>query len=301
MSSQNSNQLFAEIKTDFVISWQALKENWKAFIGTEIFGFVALIVTTLATGLVLILLSFVLTSSFPNFFDLEPRRSNFFLTFFGLMLFFAFLSCQYGLAYDIMSSGDMFAEFKGAFTYFRRHWFHYIILTFLVGWIQTLFHPETLVLQILIRRWVVPLGSIDILYGVLLLISRFLWFVVFINALPSITAQGSFKQSFIENYRILRKHPKRLVITWGIFFCIFSIPSFILSVIEIMFFDQLINSIWGLLLTILVVTSSLVGILLGTPMTALIATRMYNSVEFDRYNPPKHFKEVDKNLQMSKK
>ncbi|MFX0066572.1 MAG: hypothetical protein ACFFC7_30815 [Candidatus Hermodarchaeota archaeon] len=280
MPSSNSLQSFSETKLDFSISWQLLRENWKAFIGTEIFSVIAFLITVSVLGGIYILLMLVDPS-----FTLSRLELGIFLIlfFFAFALIYAFFCSQYGLAYDVISSGDMFAEFTGSFTYFRRHWFHYLLLSFFLGWVQTPFQPEAIIFYVLLRNSIITIDPIRAIQFFIIFIFRFLWFILLINTLPSITAQGSLKQSFIENFRIFCNYPRRLFATWSIFFLIFYVPAFLLGLVNLLFFDTLFGTIWWLLLIIFFIIAFLSGIVIGAPMIALMATRIYNNVEFNRY------------------
>ncbi|MFX0093325.1 MAG: hypothetical protein ACFFBD_16335, partial [Candidatus Hodarchaeota archaeon] len=133
-SSDSSVSILLESKRDITVSWHFLKENWKAFVGTEVFAVVAAIILLLGTASLIFFLDYI----FPFFSiqDLIYARIGAIVGILILALifivFYSFLACQYGLAYDIFSSGDMFAEFKGSFTYFRKYWFQYSFLTILL-------------------------------------------------------------------------------------------------------------------------------------------------------------------------
>ncbi len=309
MSSSNSYQSFSETKLDFKLSWKLLKENWKAFFSTILFAGFFLIL--------LIVILFIIAHFIPNFFipniiqDFTNllTRLIYFLSFFIIILlvifiFFAFLSCQYGLAYDIMSSGDMFAEFKGSFTYFRRHWWQYSILMILISW--GIFIPgrdpmpppnrpfPNLLFYVFVEN---DISSIT--RDIIGIIIYFILFLIFINTIPSVTARGhgkgngklagfkNFKNSFNESFRIFRNYPKRLITTWGIFFLIFFIPLITGITISRLMFQPFVVSP---LLQILRLSNTIlwfIFIFIGTPMMSLLATRIYNSIDLQNFEPLK--------------
>ncbi len=290
MRSRNSFKLFTETKKDFKNSWQLFKENYKAFISTEFFAFLSFIsIEIIMFSLIGLIYYLVPSLSLEDFWFIFPQNFNisfifrFITIFVALIILFAFLNCQNGLAYDIMSSGEMFAEFKSSFTYFRRYWWQYFVLTILIlmGWFlgmiifdfdhNNMQSPQTITLDAFQIGWLI----ISFLFF-------FIWFVTFINTLPSITAQGSLKHSFIENFRILRKNAKRLLTTWGIFFLIFFITPFTVSFITIIFLPSLTSPF--LILFLLGLFISFLAII-GFPMLSLIATGIYNNVEFERFKP----------------
>ncbi|MHA1377398.1 MAG: hypothetical protein ACTSRG_03340 [Candidatus Helarchaeota archaeon] len=312
MSKLYSHQSFSETKQDFKISWKLLKENWKAFIATIIFaGFFLLFSSAVL---------FIIAQFIPNFFISEYIRifaspstriitflSNFFIILAGVLVFFAFLSCQYGLAFDIMSSGDMFAEFKGSFTYFRQHWWQYSLLAILTTWgifglasRSPFFTPEQVShspigepipppLKLLARTPFTPeFVGLFISFGI-----YFVWFVIFINTLPSITAQGhnkklknhsqfsQFKNCFLDSFRIFRENPKRVFSTWAIFFLIFFIPLISLTIAANLMYIPFCPSILLDIIRRIIQALWIIFIFIGTPMMSLISTRIYNSIKIE--------------------
>ncbi|MFX0133967.1 MAG: hypothetical protein ACFFDN_10025 [Candidatus Hodarchaeota archaeon] len=309
MSSSNSYQSFSETKLDFKLSWNLLKENWKAFISTILFAGVFLF---LLAAILFILVHFI-----PNFFILDITQnfaniftrliyflSRFFIILITIFVFFAFLSCQYGLAYDIMSSGDMFAEFKGSFTYFRRHWWQYSLLMILISWGIFLpgrdpVPPQNRPILNLIAYTIIETDIFSIIRDIIVLIFYFFWFIIFINTLPSVTSKGynkekvkfsqikNFKNSFIESFRIFRKYPMRLLTTWAIFFLIFFIPLITGIIVSRILFQPFVVSQLMPILRIINTALWANFIFIGTPMMALLATRIYNSIELENSGPIK--------------
>ncbi len=124
--------MLSETKNDFKNSWKLLRENYRAFLWNGVFSLISfLIVILLAALITWILGMFFPILSLENIsqeFIHESHFSRIYRSFFisiAMMVFFSFLACQYGLAYDIMSSGDMFAEFRNSFQYFKKHWLRY--------------------------------------------------------------------------------------------------------------------------------------------------------------------------------
>ena len=285
-SSKSSN--LSETKKDFSISWKLLKVNYKAFIATEIFAILAfLIVNAIVLGIIALI--FILSPNL-SLTDLIPRKSNEINITFRIYFLFAvlsyltmsgFLYCQFGLAYDIFTSGDMFTEFKRAFTYFKEHWWKYILLIFVTG--IGFFVPD--------RRIgfnpPIPLGENYQTVFVILLIVRlivlYVFMVLFSSALPSVTFQRSLKNSFIESFRILKKDFKRLLSSWGLFVIIFSGPAFALSLVITIIIPNIVGTFWVPILMTMMLIFYLYKLLLGFPMMSLIATRIYNSVDFERF------------------
>ena len=287
MDSSESS-VFSKTRKDFSTSWMLLKANYKAFIVTEFFAILAFIIIN-AIVLGIMALIFVLSPNL-SITDLLPRTSREINATFIVYFLFAvlsyltmsgFLYCQFGLAYDIFTSGDMFTEFKKAFTYFKEHWWKYILLTFVTGF--GFFIPD--------RRMgfdrPVPIREHYQNFFIILLVIRFiiLFFllVLFSSTLPSVTAQRSLKDSFTESFRIVKKDFKRLLSTWGMYVAIFSGPAFILSLIIALVLPSIIGTVWVPILMVIVLILYLYKLFLGFPMMSLIATRIYNSVDFERF------------------
>jgi len=279
----------SEVKNDFKVSWQLLKANYKAFLATEIFAFASFIVIfALFWGIVVLVFHLSPTLTLEILRDDYIRDRDISFSILGTIIVAVshaimngFLNCQFGLSYDIMSSGDMFSEFRRVFSYFRRYWWQYILLSFFSGF--GLFLPE--------GRALIPrpktVGSVFLDIGFIII--RFtLLFVLLLftnNILPSLTAQGSFKNSFKEASRILNKYPKRVFKTWGRYFLIFILPTFILAIIRSelhVFFE---HEWWIFIFDALGLFAYLIYLFVGIPIATLIATRIYNSVEIERFQP----------------
>lgn len=290
MRSRNSFKLFTETKKDFKNSWHLFKENYRVFLSTEFFAFLSFLTTGIIMFSVISLIYYLVPSlsiedlwfNFSRNFSFS-HIFRFIIIFFALIILFAFFNCQNGLAYDIMSSGEMFAEFKSSFTYFRRYWWQYFLLTILIlmggFWGMIIFDFDNKPMN---SSHTIYLDALQIGRIIIFFLFFFIWFVTFINTLPSITAQGSLKQCFIESSRILRKNAKRLFTTWGIFFLIFIIPPFTVNLIIIVFLPSLLSTFFILVLLGLSVSFL---VIISFPMLSLIATGLYNNVEFTRFKP----------------
>ncbi|MCG3225142.1 MAG: hypothetical protein H7647_11785, partial [Candidatus Heimdallarchaeota archaeon] len=223
--SEAESPKVSETKTDFKLSWQFLKANYKSFLATELFAFIAFIVV-ISIMIGILVLIFVLSPEL-DLTDLIPNKAEdpditlrvwLIIPILAYLVMVGFLYCQFGLAYDIFTSGDMFTEFKKAFSYFKEHWWKYILLTFVTGF--SFFIPDHIMH---IRDQTTPwpsMGNLVIVFEVIRYLIIFVVLIVFSNTLPSVTAQGNLKNSFKESFRIVKKEWKRLVKTWGIYFLI---------------------------------------------------------------------------------
>ena len=286
----------SEIKNDFKVSWQMLKMNYKTFLATELFAFLtALILLLLFSGIVILIYFLAPTLSLENLRTQLNDYSRFQFSTIGTIflaivhvLLVGLLFCQYGLSYDIMSTGDLFSEFKRAFWYFKRYWWQYLLISLISG--LGLFIPVG-------RQMInLPITIGNVLIDSSLIIARYLLLFVFIILssiiLPSLTAQGSLKNSFTEASRIIKKYPKRLFKTWIRFFLMFLLPIIILSItIDVLFFYFSESGSWiqtSVIYLVFIVTYLvfyLVFLFLAIPLSTLMATRIYNGVAIEKFRP----------------
>jgi hypothetical protein len=294
MKRNSISDSLRESKLDLSISWKLFRANWRPFVGTELFALIALVI-------ILIVIS-ILFSGFIVFGrngDLkEVPRSLFSLSFIRIVLiviiFYTFLTSQFGLANDVILSGNMFTEFKSSFYYYRKHWFSYTILTLLTSWGQILFDQRTLfpIIRLLNRFTQSPLGNLNpnlrpvpnfsivnvVLIDLISILIHFLFFILFISALPSVTSQKNLWKGIKENFIIVRSQFGRLLATWSLFFVIFIIPPVIIDIISLNLNVYVTDPSLTLLLNITTLFVHLVAILIGTPIMALTATRLYSQL-----------------------
>ncbi len=258
----NSKNTVSESVKDIKISWILFKNNIRAFFATEIFA---------AASAFMIMAIF-----FTILFLLDIKNDNLFIiaastVFISVIIIFnVFLTSQFGLAYDILSSGNMYAEFKGAFVYFRKSWWRYLLYILMFNLVQ----PSTYI----------PVYSqhgnnidISVTYYFIGFIIDFLGYILLINILPGISNHNSLKLAIHENFKLLSKYPKRIFITWSIFYIIFEIPYIIFRTTE--FFgnkpDENINLAFFIPMMLIAILVEMIKF----PLSALISTRLYNLLE----------------------
>ena len=280
------------IRDDFYISWKMLKDNYKAFLATEIFAFLTYISAVILSLIVIVIIYLIIPSE--NFegiriLIIRGKISTNILSVFVMVtsstLLTGLLYCQYGLAYDIMSSGDMFTRFVSSFHYFKRFWWQYLLLA-LANSVNLLIFVFSEIIDIANPGYKIlaDTGIMLAQYGIM-----FLFLLIFNCILPSLTAQGKLKNSFVEVYRILKKNFKRLVKTWLVYFVVFILPIAVTSLIvlelEYFYWEQTWGKIIVALLFCLRLLFSFIFFFIGFPIKSLIATRIYNSADFERFNP----------------
>jgi hypothetical protein len=266
------NEAFKDLK----LSWILFLENYWAFITTEIFAFGAFLAIILSAVAFLTSLTLIFSGSLATEFFV---RLIVFLVILGFnFLFYGFLSCQYGLSHDIMSSGDLFTEFRKTFYYFKRFWWQYSLITFLI-YFPTIFSPVNTFFSntIQIHGLELLIGPLNPLKLIIYFIIEYLWFVVFIELYPSITSQTKFRKSIKENFTILYKNMGRLFTSVGLYYIIFKVPI-------IIFYSITITPPWNQLsphfevITMINGLYILISSFLGPPIISLIATRIYVSL-----------------------
>ncbi len=268
-------------RRDFRESWKLLKSNYRAFLGIELFAIGAFLLIVLG----LFAIESLVDPNFAFNFSRDVIQSMSYrvvIIAIGFILLTTFINCQTGLAYDVMSSGEMFTEFRSAFSYFRQHWWKYILISFMMGGMGLsinagglLRHPE------FPGSW----PPWDTTFGIFIMsvafVISFLWQSLFVQSLASINAQGSLIRSIRESFRIFRANPKRVLSTWGLYYLIFIFPSFLFELILGILTPPLEES--GFIVGIFFLIDALIVIFIGLPMHALLVTGLYNNIEFRRF------------------
>ncbi|MCK5601870.1 hypothetical protein KAR91_08380, partial [Candidatus Pacearchaeota archaeon] len=212
MPESSTSRETPDTRQDFKNSWKMLKENYKAFIFTEIFAFFAFLMFIFATFLIVLLIITLL----PNvtldelgvLISEKYQISMSFRLYFVLAfitIFMGFINSQFGLANDIMNSGEMFAEFKGSFLYFKKNWWQYFILTIVVYGFAGFLHgpiPFSPHRDVLPSKLFDLNGFLFILLQILRILLYFGWFVLTIHAFASVTSQNKLKLSLKETFFI---------------------------------------------------------------------------------------------------
>lgn len=249
---------------DFQLGLQVFEDNLRAYISVVLFviagsfGILLLGLAVLGFVVIIEIIGFDLTDN-ARLLIFFLIGLLFLLAILVVFVFSAFNATLYGLSYDIMSSGNLYTEFRNAFIHFRKHWLAYIVISIpmlSVSMVYQYFTKEQLISYILFM-------FID-----------FLSIMYFTGLLTSITAKGQFFHSFIESFTLLKNDFKRIALTIGIYFLIFRTPYIIAVYISKL--GLTINSIILLLLAgnfILMLFASLIG----SPILSILATRIYNT------------------------
>lgn len=287
---KTKNNVLSDTKNDFKSSWKLLKENYRAFLWNGVFSLISFLTVMLLAALITRILGLVFPilslENISREFILESNFARIYRSFFifiAIMVFFSFLACQYGLAYDIMSSGDMFAEFKNSFQYFKRHWLRYSLNSILIRAIEMF---VAMLYFIIIsggrnsRGPPPPTPQVEfVIIGIIILSAGvFTSSIIFNNVLSSITSQGKMWIALKENFKILKNQSRRIISTYGLFFLILRLPGYVIIIITISNFNTMFFPV------IIIVFSSIgfFEIIITNPMYALISTNIYNRFKFEQ-------------------
>ena len=252
MKNENGFSLWEEVKLDYVFSWKLLKQNYKAFFLTEIFAIGITIFFVISLALVLTFSNIKL-----NTLD-QTIIGIIFIAF--VFSYNIFISCQYGLAYDIFSSGNMYAEFRGSFKYFRHYWWQYLI----IGILKSLFNLP---------------NSFNLIWFFDFFVQIFILMMY-----PSITDKGLIFISIKDSLFIYMKNIKRIVLSLGIFYFLFNFPqTMILLLFANLHINFLIPNRFNNV-TYLIAVYNITIYLLTYPLLTLLLTRIYNTSDKTKDN-----------------
>jgi hypothetical protein len=209
----------------------------------------------------------------------------FFFIYFLKFVSKAFLGSSYGLAYDILSSGDEFAEFRGFVHYFKQNWWKYILvslifigLAFIGNFVNDLiwYWTFTHFIDSSVLNYIIYLSIINGISFLFEFFGLFLFFCI----LPSVTAHGSISLAFKQNFTVFNHHWKKIFLLTAILYFGFILLFFPL---ELYFSIQVrFGKIPSDLITPINITLNLIKMgvyyLLILPLFTIIQTQMYNYI-----------------------
>jgi hypothetical protein len=254
---------------DIVLSWQYLKKNLKPFVGISIFAFTATFLASIIVSVITVSVFIKVYGETAVELELYSSTLSFIMLPLVLIIIWGFYGSGYGLAYDIMSSGDEFTRSTSAFIYFSKYWWQYILLSLISnGSAFLIIFPFVDFDQIGIFWEIMFYMGVN-LFSTLL---NYLFFLTF----PSLTAQGSFGKCFKENFQILKEHPKRVGKSILLLYLVFYLPVMIINSAYYIIQDRLQGPM-AIILPIIMIISTIFAYAIVNPMWNLVATRMYNS------------------------
>src|SRR6056297_1197499 len=113
---------------DLKISWRYFKANAKTFIGFIFAGYGISIIFGMLLG---ILMARILGTTSGSISLEELQNSSLFylaILIPLLIVLFAYFGSVFGLAYDLLSSGEEYTHFSGSFYYFKRYGWQYVLI-----------------------------------------------------------------------------------------------------------------------------------------------------------------------------
>ena len=291
---ENWKEAISEIKQDFSLSWKLFKENWKPFIATNLFTLILILVLILSSLWLLTLagvldfnyLNFQVSSSQP-FVNIRIGRENVAgisqpiqLFYVGLVIFIYIIvfiistsleGTLFGLGYEILSSGNEFAEFRSAFKYFKKYWYKFVLLSLIfvlvVGLtIAAIFsiivniNPEAIINQ----------GPNQDSSDYNILFSFFIN-IIFMFIYPALIETGSVWKSIKKNFRFLKQASIRVLLINLIF-------TGILIAIQLPVF--VMHQSGSISFIIIAIISNSFEFLFLKSLRILVITRAYNSLLF---------------------
>ena len=269
----STSQIEFNIKKDFKIAFQIYRQNLKTFI---LFGLFIGLGTILISGI----LGFLITIFAFNILDsldlefTEQIGNVISLIISGptFVVMFILFGSMFGLAYDIMSSGDEFAEIRGAFTYFRNRWKQYCAIGLLAGWINIimgLYFNQ-------INPSIIEFSTQDLFLTMILISSLgWLWYMSFVISMASGTKNGSTKKALKENFHILKNQKKRVYLIGLIYLCIMTLPNTLIMIYNLQGQADSLAFIGRNLLFIVLI--AIYAFCFLHPILALVITRIYNT------------------------
>ena len=266
--------MFTESKTDIRIAFKTYLEYKKAYIKTFIVFLIG-IYSLVFSGL--LILRFVILKNTFQIEEILRILLTLIIPVIFCLIFFLLLSYTrtiFGLSNDIMSSGDLFTEFRRSITYFKKYWLYFALLTVpfgLIIFVEQLFSSFLLLEMIRTQEGnrLLIIGLKIIVYSIDLML-----YIALIEIFPSLIEVKKLKESIKENFAILGKNFERVFVSVASYYLIFRGSMFIVDITRVI----LVNSEETFLLfTFIFLFSAMFNVLIGLPMLSLIATRIYNT------------------------
>lgn len=254
--NQRSSNEFNKIKDDFLISFKLTIKNFLPFFTILLIGTVIFYALDISLRIVF----------YENLiYTMPPDSLNLIYSLIKLpsdAILHGFFGCSMGLAYDIISSGDEFAQIKNAIYYIREYWLKF----FLFGFISNCF--------IYILRFIDP-SVITLEISLLIRLFSAVWYIILSETNASLVSTSNLFTALKENFLILRKNFGRIIITFGLYYIVFLLPRSLTGAAY--FFNEWPS--YGftapLFMTIQVLT--LIYIFIGFPIFAFLSLGIYNS------------------------
>ncbi len=191
-----------------------------------------------------------------------------------LFLLLAYARTIFGLTHDIMTSGELFTEFKRSIVYFKKFWFFFSL--FSIPFFLIIFIDQLIGLFFILRfintnedyrSFLLPIKVFVYLFD-------FLTYVLLIEILPSMIVVKKVSQSIKENFQILRRHFRRIFLSIAFYYLIFRGAMFLVDISRLLLVS---NENTFLMFNLVFFVVSFAHAIIGIPILSLISTRIYNT------------------------
>ena len=297
MTKERSQNSIYESYNDIKVSLTLFRDNWRPFVKTQLLAFFVFSAIFIFMALLMITRTVFMFSSFrspgppreigsrvPLNISQAPRvpiivsllpLASFYLVIIVLIIFYTFIMSNFGLAHDIIVSGDQFTEFVNSFRYFKKNFFNYGFMTLIILFSPILlisFNSSIPLLPVFMPVFRITDQESFIGYYTLFFFQYFL-LVFFSLSLVNISGERTLKESFKRNFNLLLKYPKRIMTSWIICFLILLLPligiNFLIIIITRLALSEFFWFIGSLLLVL-----NISMVTLCYPLISLIATRI---------------------------
>ena len=265
------DSILAELK----LAWQFYKETKSEFFKYTIistFGYIFI-------GSIAIYLAVVGLIQISRFVDIPITDTIIFVGVIAILIpqmliNYALFGATYGLAFDLLSTGDLFAEAKGALVYLKHYWWRYCLVFLINGGL--LFAGLLLIHSGYSFGDSTVLSSVRIIVGSIIAFLGIIWHLATQLMYPSLTATGSLKQAFKENFLIFKEQRKKVLQYWLFYILFYYVPSVILIIIP--FITRPPQSVTVILIIVILylIFFILYLLFLLNPISILVITLIYN-------------------------
>lgn len=260
--------------TDIRIAFKVYLEYKKEYIKTFII-FLTGIIILVFTGMFII--RFVILENYFQFDEIIRLLLLPIILLILCLIFFLLLSYArtvFGLTYDIMTSGELFTEFRRSISYFKKFWLYFALLSLpyaLIIFLEQLFSIFSLIELIQSHGGD---RTFLVLIKVVVYFVDFMLNISFIEIFPGIIVVKELKKSFTENFSILSHNFSRLFYSIGIYYLLFRGAMFIVDITRLLIVT---SEETFLFFNLIFLIFAFINVLIGIPILSLISTRIYNT------------------------
>ncbi|MFX0015997.1 MAG: hypothetical protein ACFFB2_15965 [Promethearchaeota archaeon] len=264
-----------ESVTDIKIAIKVYLEYKKEYIKTFLL-FLTGIVVLVFSGF--IILRFVILENYFQFDEIIRLFIILIILLILSLIFFLLLSyarTTFGLTYDIMTSGELYTEFRRSLTYFKKFWLYFILLSLpyaLIIGLDQLFGLFSLLELIQSHD---GNRNLLVIIKIVVYLFDFLLYISLIEIFPSIIVVKNLRQSITENFTIASQNFNRLFYSIGTYYIAFRGPMFLVDITRILI---VANETTFLFFNIIFAIVAFINALIGLPILSLISTRIYNTI-----------------------